>query len=196
MTATSTCLESGTRLFLGAVAALPDEAFDEPTLLPGWTRRHLLAHVHSNAEALRRLVAWAATGVETPMYASPQARAEEIASGAHLPVGTLRALVSESAAALGAELDALGGAARASEVRTAQGRLVPASQIPWLRTREVMIHAVDLDTGLTFADLPSEFVADLLVEVVRKRAAGGEGTALAAWLTGRTTSAPSLGPWL
>ena len=189
-------MSQGTKLFLDAVAELSDDAFDEPSALPGWTRRHLVAHLHHNAEALRRLVSWAATGVEQPMYASVNARAEEIEQGALLPVTALRELLSASAAALESDLDALPDKGWAAEVRTAQGRLVPASQIPWLRAREVCIHAVDLRSGVTFADLPDGFVAELLVDVVRKRAAAGEGPALAAWLTGRADAAPTLGPWL
>jgi maleylpyruvate isomerase len=45
-------------------------------------------------------------------------------------------------------------------------------------------------------DLPPAFVADLLADVVRKRAGGGEGPGLAAWLTGRTPQPPQLGAWL
>jgi maleylpyruvate isomerase len=196
MTDARTWMRQGTKLFLDATAELSDDAFDEPSGLPGWTRRHVVAHLHYNAEALRRLVSWAATGMEKPMYASAQARAEEIEQGALLPVGALRELVATSAAALEADLDALPDAGWAAEVRTAQGRLLPASQIPWLRAREVAVHAVDLRAGVTFADLPEGFVAELLVDVVRRRAANGDGPDLAAWLTGRTESAPTLGPWL
>ena len=32
----------------------------------------------------------------------------------------------------------------AAEVVTAQGRTVPATEIPWLRAREVYVHVVDL----------------------------------------------------
>jgi len=196
MTDARTWMRQGTKLFLDAVAELSDDAFDEPSGLPGWTRRHVVAHLHYNAEALRRLVSWAATGMEQPMYASANARTEEIEQGALLPVSSLRELVATSAAALESDLEALPDAGWAAEVRTAQGRLVPATQIPWLRAREVSIHAVDLRTGVTFADLPDGFVAELLVDVVRKRAAAGEGPTLAAWLTGRADAAPTLGPWL
>jgi len=41
------------------------------------------------------------------------------------------------------------------EIRYAQGQPTPASRIPWLRVREVWIHAVDLGTGVTFADFPA-----------------------------------------
>lgn len=58
------------------------------------------------------------------------------------------------------------------------------------------MHAVDLGAGIGFGDLPADFTAALLADVVRKRASAGEGPALAAWLTGRAPDAPSLGTWL
>ncbi|MGH3214672.1 MAG: maleylpyruvate isomerase N-terminal domain-containing protein, partial [Trebonia sp.] len=51
----------GTTLLLAA-AALDEAALGAPSALPGWTRRHLLAHVAANAGALGNLVHWAATG--------------------------------------------------------------------------------------------------------------------------------------
>ncbi|MFI5625873.1 maleylpyruvate isomerase family mycothiol-dependent enzyme [Nocardioides sp. NPDC051685] len=185
---------AGTELFVAELAKVED--FASPTALPGWSVGHLAAHVHFNAEALRRLVSWAASGVESRMYASADQRAEEIESGSRRAPDELRDLVAESAAGLAADLDALDEAAWDAEVITAQGRSIPARQIPWLRAREVMVHAIDLGTGLTFEDLPPDFTTELLVDVVRKRARAGEGPALAAWLAGRTTTAPALGPWL
>jgi len=188
--------EGGTRLFLDELSRVGDDRFAAPTSLPGWSTAHLVAHVHFNAQALRRLVSWAATGVESPMYSSPEQRAKEIEEGALLAPAELRDLVAGSASALSEDLAALSDRAWDAVVVTAQGRTIPASQIPWLRAREVMVHAVDLGAGLTFADLPADFTAELLADVVRKRAAGGEGPALAAWLTGRPVSPPALGPWL
>lgn len=188
--------EDGTRLFLDALSRVGDDRFAAPTSLPGWTTAHVVAHVHFNAEALRRLVSWAATGVENRMYASAGQRAAEIEDGASWAPARLRDLVAGSAWALIEDLAALRGQAWDAQVVTAQGRTIPAGQIPWLRAREVMVHAVDLDAGLTFADLPADFTAELLADVVRKRAAAGEGPALAAWLTGRPVTPPTLGPWL
>lgn len=189
-------MDHGTQLFLTAVERLGDEELDEPTALGGWTRRHVIAHVHYNAEALRRLVSWAATGLERPMYAGPQQRAAEIAAGAQLPPGELRTLVARSAAALSIDLDALDQQAWHRMVVTAQGRSVPASVIPWLRTREVAVHTVDLNVGVGFDDLPEELNTALSADVLQKRAASGEAAVLAAWLTGRAAEAPVLGPWL
>ena len=60
---------------LAALDRLPDRDFAGPSLLPGWTRAHVAAHLAHNAEGLGRLATWAATGVETPMYPSAAARA-------------------------------------------------------------------------------------------------------------------------
>ncbi|MEI4747784.1 maleylpyruvate isomerase, partial (plasmid) [Rhodococcus erythropolis] len=53
----------------------------------------------------------------------------------------------------------------------AQGRTVPATEIPWMRAREVCVHAVDLGTGVTFADLPADFLVALGNDIVGKRGA-------------------------
>ena len=64
----------GTAYFARKLAELGDEEFDAPSLVPGWTRRHVIAHVGYNARALTRLLEWAATGIETPMYAGADQR--------------------------------------------------------------------------------------------------------------------------
>jgi maleylpyruvate isomerase len=185
-----------TPVFLDAVDSLSDAAFTEPTSLPGWTRAHVIAHVHSNAEALRRLARWARTGDESRMYASPAQRSEEIESGARLEPSRLRALVHESAAALDDDLAKLTTAQLANTVITAQGRSIAAVEIPWLRCREVGVHAVDLDAGVTFADLPEEFLTHLVDDVIMKRTGNGELAAIAKWLTGRARPDEPFGAWL
>jgi maleylpyruvate isomerase len=188
--------ETGTALFLDTLAGMSDTDVEAPTALSGWTGRHLVAHVHHNAEALRRLVRWAATGVETRMYAGPEQRAAEIDAGAQRPVSELRALVAESAAQLAKDLDALDEEAWHSQVVTAQGRTVAAREIPWLRSREVFVHAVDLGRGIGFDAFPADFNAALVRDIASLRLSAGEGAVLTAWLTGRTSGAPDLGRWL
>jgi maleylpyruvate isomerase len=188
--------EAGTKLFLAQVDGLSDEQFAEPTPLAGWTRAHVVAHVHFNARALCRLLKWAATGVEHKMYASIEQRNSEIESGSRLPVLELRSLVRESAAELAREMEALTEQAWQQPVLTAQGRTVPAVEVPWMRAREVWIHSVDLDAGVRFADFPEDFLTALATDAIRKHCAGGHAADLAAWLTGRAESAPDLGRWL
>lgn len=193
---TRTWMDTGTGLFLDTVDRLTDDELDAPTVLEGWTRRHVIAHVHGNAEALGRLLSWAATGVERRMYAGPEQRAEEIATLAVLPAGELRELVHQSARSLATDMDGLPEETWNARVVTAQGRTVPATEITWMRTREVAVHTVDLAHGVGFADLPEDLNAALAADALTKRTAQGHASGLAAWLTGRTPQAPELGPWL
>ncbi|GAA5136974.1 hypothetical protein GCM10023339_76640 [Alloalcanivorax gelatiniphagus] len=198
-----TWVRSGTELFADAIERLNDADLAAPSLLPGWTRAHVLAHVASNARALTNLVRWAATGIPTPMYSSLEQRQLEIESGAQLARDELVLRALSDAANLESAMDDLDATQWRREVITVQGRTVEASEIPWLRAREVCVHAVDLDVGSTFGDLPSPFVAALTAEVAAKRdlseLPAGDAAEVAAWLTGRPhalTGATALGPWL
>ncbi|MGW5641121.1 maleylpyruvate isomerase family mycothiol-dependent enzyme, partial [Streptomyces sp. NPDC003832] len=160
----------GTELLVKA-AQFDEAGCAAPSLLPGWSRAHLAAHVAANAEALANLVHWAATGEPTPMYASPEERLAGIERGRALPAAELTDWLRESAAALERGTAALGEERWRTPVVTAQGRTVPAAEVPWLRSREVCVHAVDLANGVTFADLPSDFLTALCEDVVAKRSA-------------------------
>jgi maleylpyruvate isomerase len=157
---------AGTEMLVRAVDALPDDALRAPSALPDWSRAHVVAHVARNAEALTRLATWARTGVETPMYPSREHRAAAIESSAQQPAAALRHELATTAEALDAALAALEAPEWEAQVRTAQGRPVPAAEIPWMRVREVWVHAVDLDSGVTVADLPPEVVDALLDDAV------------------------------
>lgn len=156
----------GQAYFSRKLNELRSDQLDAPSLVPGWTRRHVVAHVGLNARALTRLTEWAATGVETPMYASPEERDQEIELAATLPARALRNLSAHAAVHLDVEWRDLTEEAWRASVRTALGRVVPASETVWMRTREVWVHAVDLDDGGSFADFPAELVDALLADVV------------------------------
>jgi maleylpyruvate isomerase len=165
----------GTAFFEQSLAELNEQELDADSALAGWSRKHLVAHVGYNAIALCRLLDWPATGVETPMYESPSQRNREIEAGGTLDGTTLRALIASSSARLDEKWRNLPVAAWSSQVRTAQGRIVPAQETVWMRTREVWIHAVDLDNGATFGDLPTAVLTSLttdIVELWRKRGVG------------------------
>ncbi|WUH98382.1 maleylpyruvate isomerase family mycothiol-dependent enzyme [Spirillospora sp. NBC_00431] len=162
-------VDTGTRLCASAIAGLTEAEYGAASALPGWTRKHVVAHLAANAEAIGNLVHWARTGEETPMYASPEARAAGIERGSRLGADELARWFTESAATLSAAMAALSEEEWRAEVVTARGRAVPASETPWMRAREVMVHAVDLATGLTFADLPDGFLRALQEEIRAKR---------------------------
>ncbi|WP_433602389.1 maleylpyruvate isomerase family mycothiol-dependent enzyme [Nocardia sp. CA-135953] len=182
---------SGTAYFAQCLAELSDRDLDGDTLLPGWTRRHLLAHVGYNAAALCRLLDWAATGIETPMYASTEQRAREIDEGATLGPAALRNLFSHNVARLDERWRDLPARAWTAQVRTAQGRTVPAVETSWMRTREVWIHAVDLASGGRFGDFPTVVLDSLLTDIIGVWHRKDLGTGLVLAVDGRAARAVS-----
>lgn len=206
-------VEAGTVLCTQGIAWLDEAGYAAPSALPGWSRKHLVAHLAANAEAVGRLLHWARTGEVTPMYASKEQRAQDIEAGAQRSGVELTDWFERSAAELAAGFAGMSPSDWAAEVVTAQGRTVPASETLWMRSREVLVHAVDLATGITFADLPAAFLEPLRAEIVAKRSVAGEAVPelagdlpeVTAYLAGRAATgvstadgrpAPALGPWL
>ena len=110
-------VEVGTALCKGAIGSLDEAAFDAATPLPGWTRRHLVAHLASDAEAIGRLLHWASTGERTPMYASAEQRASDLEGGTRLSGAELSAWFDRSAQVLDERFAAM----------TAEGRSWPSA---------------------------------------------------------------------
>jgi maleylpyruvate isomerase len=158
-------MRDGESFFLRSLDSLDDGAISGPSLLAGWTRAHVVAHVARNADALQNLLAWARTGVETPMYANAEQRDRDIAEGAVQAPAVLRDDARETSSRLLAAADALPRSAWARDVRTARGRTVPASEVPWMRCREVWIHAADLASDTTFSDIPTSVTEALIDDV-------------------------------
>ncbi|QHK19065.1 maleylpyruvate isomerase family mycothiol-dependent enzyme [Pseudarthrobacter psychrotolerans] len=174
----------GTAFFARKLNELTDDELDGPSLLPGWNRRHVTAHIGYNARAIARLLEWASTGVETPMYASTEARDHEISFGATLSPIALRNLFDHSAVHLNVEWRDLPEQAWHHQVKTAQGREVPAGETVWMRTREVWTHAVDLDNGASFADIPVSVLGRLLRDITGAWKTRGTHSGLLITVTG------------
>ncbi|MDO5498425.1 MAG: maleylpyruvate isomerase family mycothiol-dependent enzyme [Propionibacteriaceae bacterium] len=149
-------VREGTDLFTRALGAEDDEHLAEESSLPGWTGADIVTHVSAQARAFA-----AALGAE----------AAEEGSG-------LRREYAESAAALDS---VLGGRTRADWENTqvsVDGDQRAAAELPWLRARELMVHAVDLGEEIYFGDLPRAFLSELIEEVVAHRGAAGGSPAL------------------
>ncbi|WP_433476112.1 maleylpyruvate isomerase family mycothiol-dependent enzyme [Spirillospora sp. CA-142024] len=56
-------IEAATRSLLATAARLDDADARAPSLLPGWTRGHVLTHVARNADGGTRLLTWARTSL-------------------------------------------------------------------------------------------------------------------------------------
>ena len=151
-----------------AAARLSDDELSQPSLLPGWTRAHVLAHIARNADGLANLLTWAGTGVETPMYASAEARTTDIEATAALAPAELRADVVRADDRLRDALHALPPEAEVVVVKALRGDPFPAGTLPFVRSREAWVHLVDLDAGVGFADVPDGLQDALLAEAVER----------------------------
>jgi maleylpyruvate isomerase len=191
----------------GLMTRMGDDAFAAPSLLPGWSRAHVLTHVARNADAMINLLTWAATGTQTPAYPSTQARNAAIEDGANRSPAEIRDDVVVSSDRLAATVRKLPKEAWSRHITNVQGREIPAADIPWMRAREMWIHAVDLDVGASFSDLPPPMLTELMADVTAGMGArvGSPSLRLVAeggtWTVGDgaitvTGSAPELVAWL
>lgn len=163
-----TLVREGSALLRTVIDGLTEDQVHAPSLLPGWSRAHVLTHLARNADALGNLLTWARTGIETPMYPNPATRLDDIETGSGRPAPQVLADLVAADARLLQAIDTLPEPAWHAPVRSALGRTIPASEVPWLRTREVWIHAVDLATGAAdFDAFPADLVDALLTDAGR-----------------------------
>lgn len=150
----------------GRLDALSDDDLAAPSGLPDWSRAHVVAHLARNADALVNLLTWARTGVETPMYPSREVRNAGIETTAAQLPEELRADYAAACAQLAVAIETMPASAWTAQVRSGQGKEIPATDVPWMRAKEVWVHGVDLRAGLTFADLPADLCTTLVDEVL------------------------------
>jgi maleylpyruvate isomerase len=204
-------LDSGTRRLIRSVDSMADDQWAQPSLLPGWTRAHVVAHLTLNAEGLSAALEGVHEGHPVPMYASDEARDGDIAALASASPSALRDRFLGSTTVIGEWVEELAdNLADASVERTPGGRQFPAGLVGHMRVREVEIHHADLALDYTAADWTPDFV-DLLMssrggvhdgepfvahatDLDRTWQFGtggptvsGVGSALAWWTTGRGT---------
>lgn len=135
------------------VSALDEAGSQSQSLLPGWSRRHVITHLARNADGLVNLLNWARTGIEHPMYASAADRDADIEEGARR---LFQIQQEDSAAASGrffTAADELTATDWTATVTTRGGVAMSAALIPWMRVNELLVHGVDLNCGITFDDL-------------------------------------------
>lgn len=165
-------------MFLATVESLVDDEMTAASLCQGWTRADVIAHVASSGRALIKLIDWATSGEEGPLYASRDARSQEIAALAALPRQELLGELRESARNFAEQAQRLGGELAAPEVQL-NGKALPATSIVALRIAEVVVHHHDLDTAWTIEEADPDSLLNALEAVVRSlRAKGAPGMTL------------------
>ena len=167
-----------TDMLLATVESLGDDEMAVSSLCGGWTRAEVIAHVTSSGRALVRLIDWATTGEERPLYASDDDRSREIAALAALPREGLIRELRESAGNFSEQAQRLSGELAAPEVQL-NGKAIPATSIVALRIAEVVVHHHDLDTAWTIEEADPDSLLNALEAVVRSlRATGSPGMTL------------------
>jgi maleylpyruvate isomerase len=157
-------MRRGEAFFLESVARLDDDELRGPSLLPGWSRAHILTHIARNADGLCNLLTWARTGAETPMYVGDQ-RERDIDAGVVRPIAEQRDDAARASARFVAACESMPEDAWDAKVRTRMGREISGATVPWFRIRETWVHSVDLGADAGFGDLPDEVVTPLLAEI-------------------------------
>lgn len=121
-----------------------------PSLLPDWSVGHVLSHLARNAESHVRMLDGAAQyeagaeGREAAIEASAGMTVEALVNDVRRTIWAL-----ESRWATHADWDGTADRLHAA---------VPMRELPFLRWREAEVHHVDLGLGVTFADMPAEYV--------------------------------------
>jgi maleylpyruvate isomerase len=146
-------------LLVGATAGMTDADARGQSLLPGWTRGHVLTHIARNADGQARMVEGALHDLVVEQYAGGNAqRTADIESGARRPVDALRVDVLESQRALVAAWSRVPDGAW-DRLTHARVGVRPVRDGVLSRWREILVHLVDLDVGVAPSALPPEYVA-------------------------------------
>lgn len=167
--------EAHRRMFASA-SRLTDEDCRASSLLPGWTRGHVLTHWARNADGQSRMLLAAMRGAVATQYPGGDAQRDaDIEVGAAWPA---RQILDDARAAVERIESVWRRMPPHAWPQPTQARagLRPAWMSVWARWRETEIHHVDLSVGYGHSAWPQEFVELLLpraVATLPSRAADG-----------------------
>lgn len=206
---------SGARV-TAAVAGLTDADVRADSVLPGWSRGHVVTHVARAVDVYRWLLAVARTGVEPGTRAGSEDLARAVRHGAGRPAVELAADLHTGLGCLTEDAASMPTEAWDTLVTALAGWRHPAWYTLYRCWRELETHHVDLDIGYRTTDWPGMYVEWALddtlaalkardfpvarveaVDLGRSWALSRTGPTIAAsghavlgWLSGRTTNAP------
>lgn len=207
-----TGLDVSSQAFARTVDGLTADDLAAPSLLPGWTRAHVVAHVALNGLSLAGVIEGLVHGHPVAMYESDQQREAEIDELAQADPSELRERHLTATTVFADAVATMDEQHWAGYIdRLPGGPSWPMVTVVPTRRRELEIHHADLGTSYTPADWPADFVVELLDAVTvdhadsgpfqvratdlgRDWSVGGDGGAtvmgtgadLGRWLTGRS----------
>lgn len=164
-------VDQATQRLIDTARIITEPDLRAPSLLPGWTRAHVLAHLARGADAMRNLLVGVRSGHERPAYVSAEARQADIEHGAGMRADELMADLADSAMALRTMARQLPDEGWQVPVRILDSAPFPADQLLTRRLVEVELHHCDLGAGYGPADWPAAFAAMELAEPMRSQRA-------------------------
>ncbi len=162
-------IDQATQRLLDTARVITEQDLRAPSMLPGWTRAHVLAHLARGADAMRNLLVGVRSGQERPAYVSAEARQADIEFGASMRAKELMADLADSAMALRTIARQLPDEGWQIPVRIPDSAPFPAAQLLTRRLVEVELHHCDLGAGYGPDDWPAAFAGTQLAEPMRSQ---------------------------
>lgn len=193
-TATVDACRTSHRLLLGSLEPLTDDDLRAPSLLPRYSRAHLVTHIANKARAHALLFDGAAVGEVRTIHPAGYDPDVAAAAGADRSAAELR---SELARAF--ELVEVAWAALDDALWGRQGVMLAGPrtmvEVAGHHLRDVEVHHVDLDIGHRPSDWPAVLVDGELPKRLQALPDRSGHAELLAWLLGRAPAPELTGPW-
>lgn len=154
---------AATQRLLGDTITISEQAWQEPSRLPGWTRAHVATHLARNADALVRAVDSVLMGRRGLMYDSDEDREWAIERGSERTGLDLQIDLDTSDGRLNRRFNVLHSVPSDMMVELIPGSLLSCELLPLLRLNEVVLHHVDIDCGFDITEVEPK-IARLLLE--------------------------------
>jgi maleylpyruvate isomerase len=159
-------IDLATQRLIDEARTLTEDDLRESSLLPGWTRAYVLAHLARGADVMRTLLAGIRFGAG-PGYSDAPEVAAATEKAAARPAAELATDVADSAMALRAAARQLADEAWLTPVDGPGLAPFPAAEILPRRLAEVELHHCDLGTGYGPARWSAAFTDLELAEPMR-----------------------------
>jgi maleylpyruvate isomerase len=188
-----TCIAAH-RVLLGDLAPLTDDDFRSPSLLPRYSRAHVVAHLANKTRAHVWVFGGPPVGEVRRLYPDGYDADRAADEGAGRSADDLRTDLTQSFDLLETAWEGLDDELWGRHgIMTAGPRTM--TEIVRHHIRNVEVHHVDLDIGYRPADWPANFVEGELPKRLRVLLDRADHADLLAWLLGRSPAPELRGPW-
>jgi maleylpyruvate isomerase len=160
-------IDQATQRLLDRARVITEPDLRAPSLLPGWTRARVLAHLALGADAMRNLLVGVRTGQDRPAGASAEVYEAGLKHSESLRPEELVSALADSAMALRTVARKLPDDRWQVPVRVPGLAPFPAAELLTRRLVEVELHHCDLGAGYGAAEWPAAFAAMELPEPMR-----------------------------